>query len=117
MKATEDIRPVDGYRLPERAIQITKTANSAFLGTNFETLLKAAGVTELVLAGVFIDGCVGLTAADAAQRGLEVVFIDDAIGHTRADRRSAILNWLTADYELRTWNTEQAVAYARQSLS
>jgi nicotinamidase-related amidase len=76
-----------------------------------------AGVTELVLAGVFIDGYVGLTAADAAQRGLEVVFIDDAIGHTQADRRSAILNWLTDDYELKMWNTEQAVAYARQSLS
>ena len=117
IEGTEDIRPVDGYRLPERAIQITKTANSAFLGTDFETQLTAAGVTELALAGVFIDGCVGLTAADAAQRGLEVVFIDDAIGHTRANRRSAILNWLTDDYELKTWTTEQTVAYARGSLS
>jgi nicotinamidase-related amidase len=117
IEGTEDIRPVDGYQSPNRAIQITKTENSAFLGTNFETLLNAAGVTELVLAGVFIDGCVGLTAADAAQRGLEVAFIDDAIGHTQADRRSAILNWLTDAYELKIWNTEQAVAYARQSLS
>ena len=73
------------------------SANSAFLGTNFETQLKAAGVTELALAGVFIDGCVGLTAADAAQRGFDVVFIDDAIGQTRADRRSAILHWLRSE--------------------
>jgi|EndMetStandDraft_3_1072993.scaffolds.fasta_scaffold155583_1 nicotinamidase-related amidase len=117
IEGTDDIRRVDGYQLPERAIQITKTANSAFLGTNFETQLKAAGVTEIALAGVFIDGCVGLTAADAAQRGFEVVFIDDAIGHTRADRRPVILNWLTDDYELKTWNTEQAIAHARQLLS
>jgi nicotinamidase-related amidase len=117
IEGTEDIRPVDGYQLPPRAIQITKTANSAFLGTNFETELKAARVTELALAGVFIDGCVGLTAADAAQRGFEVVFINDAIGHSRADRRSAILNWLTDDYELKTWNTEQVVAHARYLLA
>jgi nicotinamidase-related amidase len=58
-----------------------------------------------------------LTAADAAQRGFEVVFIDDAIGHTRADRRPVILNWLTDDYELKTWNTEQAIAHARQLIS
>jgi nicotinamidase-related amidase len=79
--------------------------------------LKAAGVTELALAGVFIDGCVGLTAADAAQRGFEVAFIDDAIGHTQADRRSAILNWLTDDYELKTWSTEQAIAHAHYLLT
>jgi nicotinamidase-related amidase len=117
IEGTEDIRPVDGYQVPKLAIQITKTANSAFLGTNFETQLKAAGVTELALAGVFIDGCVGLTAADAAQHGFEVLFVGDAIGHTRADRRSAILNWLTDDYELKTWSTEQAIAHARNVLS
>jgi nicotinamidase-related amidase len=75
--------------------------------------LKAAGVTELALTGVFIDGCVGLTAADAAQRGFDVAFIENAIGHTRADRRSAILNWLAEDYELKIWSAEQAVAHVR----
>jgi nicotinamidase-related amidase len=106
IEGTEDARLVDGYRLPERAVQITKTANSAFLGTSF-------GVTELALTGVFIDGCVGLTVADAAQRGFDVAFIENAIGHTRADRRSAILNWLAEDYELRIWSAEQAVAHVR----
>ena len=113
IEGTEDARLVDGYQLPERAVQITKSANSAFLGTSFETQLKAAGVTELALTGVFIDGCVGLTAADAAQRGFDVAFIENAIGHTRADRRSAILNWLAEDYELRIWSAEQAVAHVR----
>lgn len=113
IEGTEDARLVDGYRLPERAVQITKSANSAFLGTSFETQLKAAGVTELALTGVFIDGCVGLTAADAAQRGFDVAFIENAIGHTRADRRSAILNWLAEDYELKIWSAEQAVTHVR----
>ena len=33
IEGTEDARLVDGYRLSERAVQITKSANSAFLGT------------------------------------------------------------------------------------
>jgi nicotinamidase-related amidase len=113
IEGTEDAGLVDGYRLPERAIQITKTANSAFLGTSFETQLKAAGVKELALTGVFIDGCVGLTAADAAQRGIDVTFIEDAIGHVRADRRATILNWLADTFELRIWSAEQAAANMR----
>jgi nicotinamidase-related amidase len=71
------------------------------------------GVAELVLTGVFIDGCVGLTAADAAQRGLEVTFVEDAIGHARSDRRGIILNWLAADYELELQMTEQVLARVR----
>jgi nicotinamidase-related amidase len=110
LEGTEDAELVDGYRSLERAVQITKTANSVFVGTDFETVLKAAGVAELVLTGVFIDGCVGLTAADAAQRGLEVTFVEDAIGHTRSDRRGIILNWLAADYELKLQMTEQVLA-------
>ena len=117
IEGTEDARLVDGYRLPEGAIQIVKTANSAFLGTNFETQLMTAGVTGLALTGVFIDGCVGLTAADAAQRGFDVAFVEDAIGHARADRRSAILNWLAEDYELRIWSTEQAMAHVHDKRS
>src|SRR5262249_32367446 len=117
IEGTEDAGLVDNYRLPRRAVQITKTANSVFLGTNFETQLIAAGVTEVALTGVFIDGCVRLTAADAAQRGFDVMCIEDAIGHTRADRRSAILNWLAEDYELRIWSAEQAIARIRQRLS
>ena len=76
-------------------------------------MLKATGVAELVLSGVFIDGCVGLTAADAAQRGLEVTFAVDAIGHTRSDRRGMILNWLAEDYELKLLTTEQTMARVR----
>jgi nicotinamidase-related amidase len=110
---TVDAEFVDAYRPPDRAHPITKTASSVFVGTDFETLLKRTGVTELVLTGVFIDGCVGLTAADAAQRGLDVTFVEDAIGHTRLDRRAAILNWLAEDYDLNVMATEQVMAYVR----
>jgi nicotinamidase-related amidase len=113
LEGTDDVQVVDGYRSPELAVQITKTANSVFLATDFETALKTAGVAELVLTGVFADGCVGLTAADAAQRRLDVTFVDDAIGHSRPDRREAILDWLTDSYELKRQTTEQMLARVR----
>jgi nicotinamidase-related amidase len=107
IQGTEDAEPVDGYGAPPEAIRITKTTNSAFIGTDFDRELRAAGVTELVLAGVFIDGCVGLTAADAAQRGYNVTFMEDGIGHTEEGRRTLILDWLADDYELRVETTAQ----------
>jgi nicotinamidase-related amidase len=107
IEGTEDAKAVDGFRPPSGAIQITKTANSAFVGTNLEKALEAVGASELVLTGVFIDGCIGLTAADGAQRGYEVTLVGDAIGHAREDRRAMIFEWLVADYELGVLSADQ----------
>jgi nicotinamidase-related amidase len=109
IEGTEGADFVDGYRPPPDAVRLIKTANSAFLGTDFEAQLRAFRVTELVLAGVFGDGCVGLTAADAAQRRLDVVLVGDAIGYSKAERSATVLNWLVEDYELRLLNAEEVM--------
>ena len=75
-------------------------ANSAFLGTNFEEQLHNLDVNKLVLAGAFIDGCVGLTAADAAQRGFEVVIAEDATAHCDPRHREMMIEWLIRMFEL-----------------
>jgi nicotinamidase-related amidase len=80
------------------------------LGTDFEAQLRELKVAKLVLAGAFIDGCVGLTAADAAQRGFEVILVEDAIAHGNARRRSAIFEWLVDMYEMTTITTETVCA-------
>lgn len=100
LEGTEDILPVEGYVSPAEAIKIRKTRNSAFLGTQLETKLKDLGIQRLYLTGVFIDGCVGLTAAEAAQLGYEVTFIKDAIGTAESDLNEPIFKWLINDYEL-----------------
>jgi nicotinamidase-related amidase len=53
IEGTDDAAPVTGHRPPPGAIQITKTAHSAFIGTNLEESLEASGVLELVLTGVY----------------------------------------------------------------
>src|SRR6266850_4627870 len=100
IEGTPDVEPVDGLALPAAARRVAKLANSAFLGTDFEEQLRAARVDTVVLVGAFIDGCVGLTAADAAQRGFDVILVEDAIAHCDARRRATIFEWLVDMYEL-----------------
>jgi nicotinamidase-related amidase len=110
IEGTADAEPVDGLDLPASRLRIRKTANSAFLGTDFEAQLRALNVGRLMLAGAFIDGCVGLTAADAAQRGFEVCLVDDAIAHGNARHRATMFEWLGDMYELTAITTETACA-------
>jgi nicotinamidase-related amidase len=117
IEGTDGAQHVDGLRCPEVARTVVKTRNNAFLATDFEAVLKEAGITEIALAGVFMDGCVGLTAADAAQRGFGVTFIDDAIGHSRIERRNTIMSWLVEAYELSTCTTDQMVRQLREQVS
>lgn len=100
IEGTADAEPVAGYRAPPSAIRIVKTQNSAFLNTDFETRLRAGGVTKLMLTGVFMDGCVALTAADAAQRGFEVTCVADGIGHVEPVMRRSMETWLHQMYEI-----------------
>jgi nicotinamidase-related amidase len=102
IEGTEDVELVAGLEMPAGARFVPKCANSAFLGTDLAQELRGLKVDKLILAGAFIDGCVGLTAADAAQRGFEVVIAEDAIAHCNARHRATIIEWLVAMYELRT---------------
>ena len=106
IEGTADVEPVDDIVMPASARFITKRANSAFLGTDFDEQLRALKVETLVLAGAFIDGCVGLTAADAAQRGYEVIIVEDAIAHSNERHAATMIEWLIAMYELSVTKTD-----------
>jgi nicotinamidase-related amidase len=64
---------------------LTKTVNSAFIGTDLEARLHAAGVRQVVLFGIATDMCVSTTARMAANLGFELVVVGDAC-HTWAQR-------------------------------
>jgi nicotinamidase-related amidase len=100
IEGTADAEPVDGLDLPVSARMVFKPVNSAYFKTDFEEQLRALQVERLVLAGAFIDGCVGLTAADAAQRGFEVVVVEDAIAYRDERHRDMMIEWLVSMYEL-----------------
>lgn len=100
IEGTEDVDRVEGLAIPASARTISKRANSAFFETDLESQLRALKVSRVVLTGAFLDGCVGLTAADAAQRGFDVVLVEDAIAHCNKCHRDALIEWLVAMYEL-----------------
>ena len=64
---------------------LTKTVNSAFIGTDLEARLHAAGVRQVVLFGIATDMCVSTTARMAANLGFDLVVVGDAC-HTWAQR-------------------------------
>lgn len=100
IEGTADAEPVDDLAMPPGARSIFKRSNSAFFETNLGEQLRALKVERVFLAGAFIDGCVGLTAADAAQRGFDVTLVEDAIAHRNESHRATLIDWLVSMYEL-----------------
>ena len=57
---------------------LEKDVNSAFIGTDLEERLRAAGATTVVIAGLTTDHCCSTTARMAANLGFDVWFVADA---------------------------------------
>jgi ureidoacrylate peracid hydrolase len=59
---------------------VTKHRYSAFVNTNFETILRARGIKTVILAGVTTDVCVESTARDGFMRDYDVLLLSDCTG-------------------------------------
>ncbi len=57
---------------------IGKRSNSAFIGTDLEARLRAAGQTQLVIAGVITNNCVEATVRMAGNLGFDAFLVEDA---------------------------------------
>jgi nicotinamidase-related amidase len=74
---------------------ITKDVNSAFIGTDLEARLRAAGVDSVALVGLTTDHCCSTTARMAANLGFETWVLGDAMA--TFDRRAPDGELLPAD--------------------
>ena len=57
---------------------LVKPGKTAFIGSDFEHVLRRAGVRNLIFAGITTDGAVQCTLRDANDRGFECLVLDDA---------------------------------------
>ena len=75
-QAGHDFKP-EAMPLPGETV-IPKSTNSAFIGTDLEARLRAAGQNKLVVAGVITNNSVEATVRMAGNLGFEVYLAEDA---------------------------------------
>ena len=71
-----DFRPGFGPQGDEPLI--TKTVNSAFIGTDLDARLKALGAKHVVTFGISTDMCVSTTVRMGANMGWDMILVPDA---------------------------------------
>jgi nicotinamidase-related amidase len=89
--------------------RMTKTRDSAFLGTDLVLRLRNLGVDTVVLAGVSTHNCVAQTAADAFAYNFRVIYAADATGTEDSEAAEAVLAVLCREYRQRSLTVEEVV--------
>lgn len=78
-------------------IIVDKTCNSAFTYTDFEHVLRAQGITHLMLAGCTTDVCVHTTLREACDRNFQCLTIADACASGDQYAHDAALHMVTVE--------------------
>jgi nicotinamidase-related amidase len=73
-----ELHPEIARRTPDHLVE--KTLPGTFTGTPLESILAAAAVDTVTIAGYMTHMCVDTTARQAAHRGLAVEILNDATG-------------------------------------
>ena len=80
---------------PEPGDSVTvKRASSAFTGTDFDQVLRRAGIDHLVITGMQSEYCVDSAVRGAADRGFQVTLVADA--HSTFDSKVAAAEQIIA---------------------
>jgi nicotinamidase-related amidase len=75
----------------ENEIIIAKHRSSAFHGTDLETILKAKGITQLVMIGVATEGCVLSTVRQAVDLDYSAIVISDGCADPEQEIHDALI--------------------------
>ncbi|MBD0421008.1 cysteine hydrolase [Streptomyces sp. TRM S81-3] len=82
---------------------VDKTTPDSFLDTGLDGMLRALGVTEVIVTGFATEICVDTTARQALSRGYDLVYVAD--GHTTSRRGAADAGLVPADRSIAQYNT------------
>lgn len=90
-------------------IVISKTSAGAFNSTNIDQVLRNLGIEQLLVTGIVTNGCVEITARDAADRGYWVTLISDGCSASTPELHANALERLTDGDIMIAKTTEEAV--------
>jgi nicotinamidase-related amidase len=82
---------------------LDKPGKGAFYSTPLEPVLRAAGITHLILGGVTTEVCVQTTMREANDRGFECLLIEDATESYFAEFKQATLKMIRAQGGIVGW--------------
>jgi nicotinamidase-related amidase len=91
---------------------IVKPGKGAFWATPLEGMLRDAGVTHLVLAGVTTEVCVQTTMREANDRGYDCLLIEDATDSYFPEFKRATLEMIRAQGGIVGWTAPLAALRA-----
>lgn len=69
---------IDGFEPKNNEIEIVKSVNSAFIGTDLDEQLKSNGTSSVVIAGLTTNHCVSTTVRMAGNLGYKTILVSDA---------------------------------------
>lgn len=69
---------IAGLEPKNNELEIIKSVNSAFIGTDLDELLKSNGINSLVIAGLTTNHCISTTVRMAGNQGYNTTLVSDA---------------------------------------
>lgn len=102
----EETAVVDGLKLTG-SLGVVKTRDSAFHGTQLNSLLQEKGIEGVILAGVSTHSCIMQTAADAYAHNLRVILARDAIASHDPDFEEMTYGLLVQEYRQKICTHEE----------
>lgn len=79
---------------------VKKNRPSGFMHTNLDLLLRAHGITSIVVTGCVTEGCVLATARDATFLDYYVTVVRDGVGSANRPLHDAALTIMGASYDM-----------------
>jgi biuret amidohydrolase len=89
-------------------VVLDKPGKGAFCATDLETILRARGITHLILTGVTTEVCVQTTAREANDRGFDCLVLADCTGSYFPQFHRAALQMISAQGGIVGWVADSA---------
>jgi len=89
-------------------VVIDKPGKGAFYATDLEGVLRAAGVTHLLVTGVTTEVCVHTTVREANDRGFDVLVVSDCVGSYFPEFHRVALEMVSAQGGIFGWVADSA---------
>lgn len=107
---TRQARFLDGLDTHDH-IEIVKTRDSSFHGTDLREQLERRGVTHLLLCGISTHSCINQTASDAFAHDFHVGIATDAVISENPQLAAAMLDFLRTEMRQPLLGQSEAVEF------